>query len=71
LNDYFLTVDNLSTVARQVSINAIIAIGMNWLMKLGFLSFIPGNPSYVVILVAVFGSIYAGKLLYKKELQVD
>ena len=37
----------------------------------GFLSFIPGNPSYVVILVAVFGSIYAGKLLYKKELQVD
>ncbi len=24
-----------------------------------------------VILVAVFGSIYAGKLLYKKELQVD
>ena len=50
---------------------AIIAIGMNWLMKLGFLSFIPGNPSYVVILVAVFGSIYAGKLLYKKELQVD
>ena len=50
---------------------AIIAIGMNWLMKLGFLSFIPGNPSYVVILVAVFGSIYAGKLLYKKELQAD
>ncbi len=47
----------------------IIAFGMNWLMKNGFLSFFPGTPSYVVILVAVFGSILAGKIMYKKELE--
>ena len=34
-NDYFLTVDNLSTVARQVSINAIIAIGMTFAILTG------------------------------------
>lgn len=44
-----------------------IALLMNWLLKQGFLSFIPGNPSFVVILVSVFGSIYAGRLIYKKE----
>lgn len=47
----------------------IIAFGMNWLMKNGFLSFFPGTPSYVVIFVAVFGSILAGKIMYKKELE--
>ena len=45
------------------------AFAMNWLMKNGFLSFFPGTPSYVVILVAVFGSIFAGKIIYKKELE--
>ena len=43
----------------------VIAFAMNWLMKNGFLSFFPGTPSYVVILVAVFGSIFAGKIIYK------
>ena len=47
----------------------VIAFAMNWLMKNGFLSFFPGTPSYVVILVAVFGSIFAGKIIYKKELE--
>jgi len=42
---------------------------MTWLLKNGFLSFLPGTPSYAVILVCVFGSIFAGKLLYKKELE--
>jgi len=42
---------------------------MTWLLKNGFLSFLPGTPSYAVILVSVFGSIFAGKLLYKKELE--
>lgn len=49
-------------------VSVIIAFGMNWLLKNNFLSFLPGTPSYAVILVAVFGSILAGKLLYKKEL---
>ena len=47
----------------------VIAFAMNWLIKNGFLSFFPGTPSYVVILVAVFGSIFAGKIIYKKELE--
>ncbi|HIW20813.1 MAG TPA: hypothetical protein H9887_02145 [Candidatus Dorea intestinavium] len=46
----------------------IIAFGMNWLLLNGFLGFLPGTPSYAVILVSVFGSIFAGKLIYKKEL---
>lgn len=50
------------------AVAVVIAFGMNWLLKNGFLSFFPGTPSYVVILVAVFGSIFAGRLLYKKEL---
>ncbi len=52
-------------------IAVVIAFGMNWLLKNGFLAFLPGTPSYAVILVAVFGSIFAGKLLYKKELIED
>ncbi|MDR1773623.1 MAG: hypothetical protein LBR30_01985 [Clostridioides sp.] len=52
-------------------VSAIIAIGMNWLMKNGFLGFLPGTPSYAVILVSVFGSILAGRLIYKKELIED
>lgn len=49
-------------------IAVIIAFGMNWLLLNGFLGFLPGTPSYAVILVSVFGSIFAGKLIYKKEL---
>lgn len=46
----------------------VIALGMTWLLKNGFLSFLPGTPSYAVILASVFGTIFAGKLMYKKEL---
>lgn len=49
---------------------AVIAIGMTWLLKNGFMSFLPGTPSYVVILVSVFGTILIGKQIYKKELTV-
>ena len=49
----------------------IIAFGMNWLLKNNFLAFLPGTPSYAVILVAVFGSILAGMLIYKKELSEE
>ena len=48
-----------------------IAFGMKWLLLNGFLDFLPGTPSYAVILVAVFGSIFAGSLIYKKELTED
>ena len=54
---------------KLAGVAVVIAFGMNWLLKNNFLSFFPGTPSYVVILVAVFGSIFAGSLIYKKELQ--
>ena len=56
---------------KLAGVAVIIAFGMNWLLKNNFLSFFPGTPSYVVILVAVFGSIFAGRLIYKKELTED
>lgn len=56
---------------KLAGVAVVIAFGMNWLLKNGFLSFLPGTPSYAVILVAVFGSILAGKLIYKKELEAD
>lgn len=61
----------LFAIARPklAGVAVVIAFGMNWLLKNNFLSFFPGTPSYVVILVAVFGSIFAGSLIYKKELQ--
>ena len=51
------------------AVAVVIAFGMNWLLKNGYLGFFPGTPSYVVILVAVFGSILAGRILYKKDLK--
>lgn len=56
---------------KLAGVAVVIAFGMNWLLKNNFLSFLPGTPSYAVILVAVFGSIFAGRLLYKKELADD
>ncbi|MDR1017756.1 MAG: hypothetical protein LBM02_03540 [Lachnospiraceae bacterium] len=57
---------------KLAAVAAVIAIGMTWLLRNGFLDFMPGKnpPSYLVILIAVFGSIFAGRLIYKKELQV-
>lgn len=52
-------------------VSVVIAFVMNWLLKNGFLAFLPGTPSYAVILAAVFGSILAGKFIYKKELEAD
>lgn len=56
---------------KLAGVAVVIAFGMNWLLKNNFLSFFPGTPSYVVILVSVFGSIFAGRLIYKKELTED
>lgn len=56
---------------KLAGVAVVIAFGMNYLLKQGFLSFLPGTPSYAVILVAVFGSIFAGRLIYKKELMEE
>lgn len=53
------------------AVAVVIAFGMNWLQKNGFLSFLPGNASYAVTLAAVFGSILMARVLYKKELAED
>lgn len=57
-NDYFLTVDNLSTVARQVSINAIIAIGMTFAILTG------GIDLSVGAVMALAGTLMAGLMKY-------
>lgn len=44
----------------------IIATFMTYLLKKGYLAFFPGIPSYVVILVSVFGTIYVAKKMYEK-----
>lgn len=57
-NDYFLTVDNLSTVARQVSINAIIAIGMTFAILTG------GIDLSVGAVMALCGTLMAGLMKF-------
>lgn len=57
-NDYFLTVENLSTVARQVSINAIIAIGMTFAILTG------GIDLSVGAVMALCGTLMAGLMKF-------
>ena len=52
-------------------VSIVIVFAANWLSKNGYLNFLGGFAGSVVILVAVFGSIFAGRLLYKKELADD
>lgn len=52
-------------------VSALIVLVANWLSKNGFMSFLGGFAGSVVILIAVFGSIFAGSLIYKKELKED
>ena len=47
----------------------ILAGGMLLLMKYGFLAFLPGSPSYAVIIVAVFGTILIGRKITESELK--
>ena len=54
---------------KLAAVAVVIAFGMNWLLKNCFLFFLPGTPSYAVTLVAVFGSIFMARILYKKELE--
>lgn len=57
-NEHFLTIDNLSTVARQVSINAIIAIGMTFAILTG------GIDLSVGAVMALSGTLMAGLMKY-------
>jgi len=45
-----------------------IALGLTFALKVGVFSFLPGHPSYIVTLGAVFGTMAIGTTLYKKKL---
>lgn len=61
LGQQFIANPKIGTVA------VILAGGMIALNKYGFLAFLPGNPSYAIIIVAVFGSILIGRQMYNKS----
>ncbi len=44
----------------------VLALGMTYLAKIGALSIFPGQPSYVIIIVAVFGTIGISKFMFGK-----
>lgn len=48
------------------SVAVVLAGGMILLNKFKLLSFLPGNPVYAVIIVAVFGSILIGRFMHDK-----
>lgn len=52
-------------------VSILIVFAINWLNNNGFLGFLGGFAGSVVILVSVFGSIFAGRFIYKKELADD
>ena len=47
------------------SIAVVLAGGMFALYRLGFLSFLPGTPTYAIIIVSVFGTILIGRKVTK------
>jgi hypothetical protein len=61
LGQQFVSNPKIGTVA------IVLAGGMIGLQKLGLLAFLPGNPAYAVIIVAVFGSILIGRAINKRE----
>lgn len=56
------------TRPKLAVVSIAIVFAANWLNRNGYLSFLGGLSGSVVILIAVFGSILAGKMIYKKEL---
>ena len=50
------------------SVAVILAAIMFALLKAGMLAFLPGTPSYAVIIVSVFGTIFIGRKIMAKEL---
>lgn len=53
------------------TVAVILAGGMIGLNKAGLLSFLPGNPAYAIIIVAVFGSIFIGRYMHNKGITTD
>jgi hypothetical protein len=49
------------------AVAVVLAGGMLTLNKLGLLAFLPGNPVYAVIIVAVFGSIVIGRKIMEAD----
>lgn len=54
---------------KLAGVAVVLVFAVNWLNKNGFMSFLGGFAGSVVILIAVFGSIFAGSIIYKKELK--
>lgn len=50
------------------SVAVILAAIMFALFKTGMLAFLPGTPSYAVIIVSVFGTIFIGRKIMAKDL---
>jgi uncharacterized membrane protein len=52
----------------KIALVAIVfASAMTFLLKKGFLAFLPGNPVYAVIIVSVFGTIFVAKKMHEAE----
>lgn len=51
------------------SIAVVLAGIMFALLKTGMLSFLPGTPSYAVVIVSVFGTILLGRKVYMNDLE--
>lgn len=54
---------------KLAGVAVVLVFAVNWLNKNGFMSLLGGFAGSVVILIAVFGSIFAGSIIYKKELK--
>jgi hypothetical protein len=54
---------------KLAGVAVVLVFAINWLNRNGFLGFLGGLAGSVVILVCVFGSIFAGSIIYKKELK--
>jgi len=57
------------TNLRLGAIALALAFPLTFLLNKGFFAFLPGYPSYAVIIVTVFGTIYIGRMLYEREAQ--
>lgn len=49
---------------RVACVAIVIASFMTFMLKKGFLAFLPGTPVYAVIIVSVFGTIYIARLMH-------
>jgi len=57
------------TNLRLGAIALALAFPLTFLLNKGFFAFLPGSPSYAVIILTVFGTIYIGRMLYEREAQ--